>query len=185
MSLSLLPRPIEHAQSHGDIPTTMLTVTVRIGLQHYGFRVDDVLEVVRLPSLLSLAGAPPTLCGLLNLRGCYVPVLNGRVLIGIPSLYTLSSQIVIVGHETPEFGVLVDQVSDVYALPIHRMSPIQRNTASAFLEGVINSSHGSVLLFNVAELQQIIDQQHPQLGYDQPLLPTDRTNGTHHEETSA
>ena len=84
-----------------------MIVTFQIAYQQYGLALDVALEIVRLPALIALVGAPPELCGLLNLRGQYLPVLDGRALIGEPSLYDLNSQIIIAGRDKPELGLLV------------------------------------------------------------------------------
>ena len=130
----------------------VLIVTFKIGHQQYGLPLAMVLEIVRLPALVTLAGAPPTLCGLLNLRGQYLPVLDGRALVGEPALYDLNSQIVIAGRDKPELGLLVDQVRGVRAIAASRITPISRHDVAAFLTNVFDLEDGSVLLFDLAAL---------------------------------
>src|SRR5579859_1040316 len=96
----------------------LLVVSFELGSQRYGLPVTVVREVIRLPALITLAGAPPAMCGLLNLRGQYIPVLDGRVLVGEPSCYDLMSQIMIIGHPDtlqakPVLGLLADRVLSV------------------------------------------------------------------------
>ena len=67
-----------------------LIVSFRLGSQQYSLPVAAVCEVVRLPALVTLVGAAPALCGLLNLRGLYLPVFDGRLLIGEEAGYDLS-----------------------------------------------------------------------------------------------
>jgi purine-binding chemotaxis protein CheW len=129
-----------------------LIVTFQIGHQQYGLPLAVVLEIVRLPALVTLAGAPATLCGLLNLRGRYLPVLDGRTLVGEPPLYDVSCQIVIAGREKPELGLLVDRVRDVRATVASRITEINQNHVAAFLTNVFESEDGSVLLFDLAAL---------------------------------
>src|SRR5262245_31879932 len=101
-------------------------VTFRIARQQYALALDVVREIVRLPALVVLAGAPPTLCGLLNLRGRYLPVLDGSALVGEPVEYDESNQIVIAGRSQPELGLLVDQVRDVCLVAAEQITPIRR-----------------------------------------------------------
>jgi len=137
-------------------------VTFQIAYQQYGLPLGAVLEVVRLPALVVLAGAPPTICGLLNLRGQYLPVLNGRALIGEPSLYNLSCHVVIAGSGKPELGLLVDQVHEVCMIEASQIRPIDGRDAAAFLSGVFDLEDQSTLLLDVSEL----------------LALTPRTNGS-------
>ncbi|MFL5805593.1 MAG: chemotaxis protein CheW [Roseiflexaceae bacterium] len=130
----------------------MIVVLFQLGNQQYGLPLAVVHEIVRLPALIMLAGAPPALCGLLNLRGQHLPVLNGRVLVGEPALYDLNSQIVIAGRGWPELGLLVDQVHDVYTVAADRIRPINRPDVAPFLISVCNLADGSVLLFDLPAL---------------------------------
>jgi len=51
--------------------------------QHFGVRAVDVVQVLRAVSLSPLPQAPEVVEGLLNLRGCLVPVLDTRKLFGL------------------------------------------------------------------------------------------------------
>jgi purine-binding chemotaxis protein CheW len=129
-----------------------LFVTFKIAFQLYALPLATALEVVRLPALVELAGAPPTLCGLLNLRGRYLPVLDARTLMGAPATYDLNSQIVIAGRGVPELGLLVDEVRDVCTVAAERVAPINRADVAPFLTCVFDLAEVSVLVFDVAAL---------------------------------
>lgn len=138
---------------------TALMVTCDIGVQQYGLPIAAVSEVVRLPALLSLAGAPPFLCGLLNLRGTYLPVLNGRILVGEPAVYDLSNQIIIAGYDQPAFGLLVDQVGGVQSWAPHKSKPLGKQSAAAFLQAVVTANDTSVVLFDVTALLALVPEK--------------------------
>ena len=127
-------------------------VTLKIAYQYYALPLAVTLEVVRLPALVELAGAPPTLCGLLNLRGRYIPVLDARTLMGAPATYDLNSQIVIAGRGMPELGLLVDEVRDVCTVAADRIAPINRADVAPFLTSVFDLADVSMLVFDVAAL---------------------------------
>jgi purine-binding chemotaxis protein CheW len=127
-------------------------VTFKIAYQQFALPLAVALEIIRLPALVALAGAPPTLCGLLNLRGRYLPILDARALMGAPVEYDLNSQIVIAGRGTPELGLLVDQVRDVCTVPADRVAPINRTDVAPFLTSVFDLAEESVLVFDLAAL---------------------------------
>jgi chemotaxis signal transduction protein len=131
-------------------------VTFQIAKQQYALALDVVIEIVWLPALVALAGAPPTLCGLLNLRGRYLPILDGRALVGEPVEYDLSNQIVIVGNGQPELGLLVDQVRAVCSVAVERIMPIRRADAAPFLASIFELAEESVLIFDLAALLAIV-----------------------------
>jgi chemotaxis signal transduction protein len=138
------PSPIVHQDA--------LIVTFQLEHQRYGLALDVVREIIRLPALTMLAGAPPALCGLLNLRGQHLPVLDGRVLVGECRQYNLSSQIVIAGQARAELGLLVDQVDEVCAVAADRITPINRTDIAPFLTKVFVLADMSVLLFDLTKL---------------------------------
>jgi purine-binding chemotaxis protein CheW len=97
-----------------------LAVSFGIAGQLYGIAVAQVHEIVSVPALLRVGGAPPYMPGMLNLRGVFLPVLDGRALVHAAAPLDLSSQVVILGDPAPEFGLLVDQAYVVHpatALP--------------------------------------------------------------------
>lgn len=128
-----------------------LVVTFKLGEQTYGLPVNVVLEIVRLPALLPLSGVAPEVCGLLNLRGRYVPILAGHLLVGLPFTYDLNSQIIIGGQNEAQLGILVDTVQDVQTLPAHQITRFQ-NHSTAFLAGVVDMGASSLLLFDFQAL---------------------------------
>lgn len=144
---------------------TLLAVTSRIGAQQYGLPVSIVIEIVRLPALLTLAGAPSTIVGLLNLRGKYLPVLDGAILLDERPTYHLSSQIIILGRPdsdgtiTPTMGLRVDQVIDVRTLQIARLTSLDHHISAPFLQGVINDDDDSILLFHPTTLLDMVPHE--------------------------
>jgi purine-binding chemotaxis protein CheW len=138
--------------AHPPSTEALATVTFQLGRQEYSLPLEEVREVVPLPALLQLAGAPPLLCGLLHRRGRYLPVLDGRILVGEPAHYDLSRQIVIAGRSQPELGLLVDQVRDVVHFQHHRITRVNEATAAAFVAGVVSTQSGAVVMLNLAAL---------------------------------
>jgi purine-binding chemotaxis protein CheW len=138
---------------------TIVMVTFQIAHQQYGLPLHAVIEIVRLPALMTLAGAPSTLCGLLNLRGQYVPVLDGRALVGEPPRYDLTSQIIIAGREKPEVGLLVDQVREVCTVAADQIMPLTRADIAPFLTSVFERTAGSVLLVDLLALLALTPKQ--------------------------
>jgi purine-binding chemotaxis protein CheW len=138
---------------------TIEMVTFQIAHQLYGLPLHSVIEIVRLPALVTLAGAPPTLCGLLNLRGQYLPVLDGRALVGEPPRYDLTSQIIIAGREKPELGLLVDQVREVCTVAAGQIMPLTRADVAPFLTSVVERAEESVVLIDLPALLALTPSQ--------------------------
>lgn len=152
------------AGSRPEAQEPVLIVTWRIGPQLYGLPVANVVEVVRVPAMLTLAGAPEYVCGLLNRHGQYLTVLDGRALLGEPPSYELSSQVVIVGNplspagRRADLGLLVDQVHEVRMFHAGRLVPLQPSAARPILHGVISADEQSILLLDAARLAELAPQ---------------------------
>jgi len=165
--------PAQPGVGNADAPLTI--VSFQLGPQHYGLPIEAVREIVRLPALIALTGAPPALCGLLNLRGFYLPVLDGRVLVGEAPDYNLNSQIMLIGHSRPKLGLLVDRVERVTTFSRASRTPIQRGVAAPLLDSVIDDQQGAIILLDLAVLaalaaegQQVAIEQSVAVMVDQP-----------------
>ena len=59
-------------------------VTFRVGDELFAVEMNPVQEIIRVPDVVRVPLAPPSLCGLANLRGKVLPILSLRYLFGIP-----------------------------------------------------------------------------------------------------
>ncbi|HEY1012482.1 MAG TPA: chemotaxis protein CheW [Herpetosiphonaceae bacterium] len=150
------------ANGHGPAPGAAAIVTFRIGGQRYGLPISAVREVVQVPALTVLPGAAPALRGLLNRRGRYLPVLDGRALTGVPAGaadLSLDSHVILLGGAEAELGLLVDQVVGVQPFaeggqraPGARLEPA---AASPWLLSVWHDEGESVLLLDWLALRSM------------------------------
>lgn len=138
------PTPVAAEELH--------VVVFALGPQRYGLPVALVREVVPLPALLELAGVAAGLCGLLNRRGAYIPVIAGRFLVGQPLQASLDSQVVLVGERQPEVGLLVDRVSGVQRLSAAQTVGLDRRSAGEYFDRVLSTDAGPVLLLHFPAL---------------------------------
>jgi chemotaxis signal transduction protein len=147
----------------GTVVAAPTAVTFVIGTQEYGLPVADVMEIVPIPAMLILAGAPAYVAGLLNRRGRYLPVLDGRILLGEPARYDLDRYVIIAGrasaheeHVTPLIGILVDQVCDVRMFEPASLTPLGAGAAAPFLDSIARWADHSVLLFKLEEVLALV-----------------------------
>ena len=145
----------------GQSIDSALIVSFRLGTQQYGLPVAAVCEVVRLPALVTLVGAAPALCGLLNLRGLYVPVFDGRLLVGEAAGYDLSKQIVIVSRARPELGVIVDQVDGVVRRGDVRSAALPSQLTGALIDSVCEAERGSIICLSPTALLALAAEAAP------------------------
>lgn len=89
----------------------------RLGTEAYGIGILGVQEIRFYEKPTHIAGAPPHVRGILDLRGVSVPVVDLRVCLGLDAHFDSSTVTVVInlpGHQT--IGAVVDSVSDVVAL---------------------------------------------------------------------
>jgi chemotaxis signal transduction protein len=135
-----------HGPAAATEPETIMTF--QIAGQQYGLLISAVREVVQVPAMIALPGAAAAVRGLLNRHGRYLPVLDGRVLAGAPPCFSLDNQVVLLGGDTSEFGMLVDQVLGVQPAAEGVTTRLEPGAASPWLMGVWRGAGAPVLVVN-------------------------------------
>lgn len=130
-------------------------LTFRIGRQHYALPLDAVGQVVRLPDLTDIVGASQHLAGMLNLRGQFLPVLDGHALFGVGTPYSLESSILIITREgAPVFGMLADEVEAVEPTPAAGIADL--DNGAPFMSGIMRPDERSIIVLDPVALHQLI-----------------------------
>lgn len=89
-------------------------VVFAIDEQRYALPLCAVVRVVRAVEITSLPHAPPTICGVINVQGRVIPVVNLRQRLGCPQrALDLSDEFLIVRISQRWLALWVDAVSDV------------------------------------------------------------------------
>ena len=89
-----------------------------VGARLYGCEVALVREIVPFRPCTRLPGAPPYVCGLVNLRGTVVTVIDLGLRLGGAPADRADGSIVLVEHGPRLVGLAVDELRDV-----HRFEP--------------------------------------------------------------
>jgi purine-binding chemotaxis protein CheW len=103
------------APDHADL---LRLVVLRLqGIEH-AVPVEDVVEVLRMVAITPLAEAPPWLCGVIDLRGQVIPVVDLRRRLGMPQRAPdLSTPILVVRARGTTVGLVADEVVEVLTVP--------------------------------------------------------------------
>jgi purine-binding chemotaxis protein CheW len=95
--------------------------------RRYAVESRFVIEVGACGKLTRLPGAQPSLLGVTNLRGDVLPVFDfARVWEGKNSSPPLTPQLVVLGAQNPDLGVLADTVDQVSEILVSSLSNISR-----------------------------------------------------------
>ncbi len=124
-------------------------VTFRLGDETYAINVMQVREILRVPEIAPVPGAPDYVLGIINLRGSVVTVVDTCKRFGVPSGEpTESTRIVIIEVEKNILGILVDAVMEVVNLrasDIESVPNVGNEEGSKYIQGVY-SRDGKILI---------------------------------------
>lgn len=138
----------------------------------FGVSLDEVKEIIRLPDVVRVPLAPPSLEGLTNLRGTVLPVVNARSLFGgTPVEADDATRVVILDRGQP-IGIVVDRVVSVVSIDADRIedaTSVETSVRSELLRGVIKDNGGLGLVM-VLDAGRLIEQEFEALSFDHQSL---------------
>lgn len=107
--------------------TTNQFLTFVLGEEEYGVDILRVQEIKGWERATAIPNTPDYICGVMNLRGAVVPVVDLRRRFALESTEYLSTTVVIVvkveGDSARTMGFVVDAVSDVYNVATEHIQP--------------------------------------------------------------
>ncbi|MFN4262307.1 MAG: chemotaxis protein CheW [Thioalkalivibrionaceae bacterium] len=131
-------------------------VTFGLGGETYAIDVLQVQEVLKVPEIAPVPGAPSFILGIINLRGNVVTVLDARSRMGLdPQEPDDASRIVIIDIGDQNVGVLVDSVAEVVQIAadaIDATPEVGNDESARFIRGVTNTDDGLIIIINVNRL---------------------------------
>jgi len=148
------------------VPPGVLMLSFHLGERAYAMPCMQILEVVPLARLEPVPGAPEYVAGQLDYRGRVVAVVDLRRLIaGEPCRTVLSTRIIIVkqiaaGAELSALGLIAERVTETMT-----MDPAEFHRAGVdvehlrFLRGIALGARGTIQLFDVALLCEVLRNQ--------------------------
>ncbi|NPV92860.1 MAG: chemotaxis protein CheW [Firmicutes bacterium] len=92
-------------------------VTFRLGENYFGIEITKVKEILRLLPITKLPSSVPYICGVTNVRGKVVPVIDTLMKLNMGSIETTDeTRLLLVEKAGNVVGLLVDEVSEVLNL---------------------------------------------------------------------
>jgi purine-binding chemotaxis protein CheW len=112
----------------------------RLGEEAYGVNILGIQEIRFYEQPTRVAGSPPHVRGILNLRGVSVPVLDLRVCFGLDAHFDASTVTVVITPSGEQVvGLIVDSVSDVVALEdaqLRSMPTLSESNDASYIQGL-------------------------------------------------
>ncbi|MGH7604606.1 MAG: chemotaxis protein CheW [Gemmatimonadaceae bacterium] len=117
MSEAVTVPPEQVAEEEPQIPTRRL-LAFDVGGNIFACDMDSFREIVPAQRTTRLPGAPDTVCGLINLRGTIVTVIDGGTALEKPRCDRTGGLILLVDYFERLVGLGVDDVRDIHDVPI-------------------------------------------------------------------
>lgn len=132
-----------------------------MGEDLYAIPVELLTEIIISQKIFPVPTTPPHVLGVINLRGNIVPIVDIRPALSLPR-QSLPNQIAIVKNQAVTLGIVVDNVSEVIAVPKSSLLAIPSDASaqagksgSRFLKSILQRGDGVAALLDV---DQIIEE---------------------------
>ena len=130
--------------------------------EEYGVEILRVQEIKGWEHVTPIPNTPDYLCGVLNLRGTIVPVVNLRCRFEMPIKEFTPTTVVIVlkveGRTERTVGVVVDAVSDAHNIVPSEIRPTPDFGAQVdtdFIKGVVPIDNEMMMILNIDRLLSV------------------------------
>lgn len=142
------------ASQHSTDQGIFHAISFRVGAEEYGLSLDEVQEIITLPRITRVPRAPDYVCGVINLHGNVVPVLDMARRFGIGSTRVGdAARIVVVDGDDEVVGLLAESVGRVVKLHEDAIQPppgLLAGIAAEYLRGVVRTDDRFLIFLNLA-----------------------------------
>lgn len=130
-----MPEPIGNGAKQHEL------IAFRIGSQEFCVDVMSIREIRGWTVATPLPQSPDFVCGVINLRGTVLPIIDLASRLGLPPAEPTARHAIIVSQiENQTIGLLVEGVSDIFTVTEDRIQPVPdvaSESAKRFVRGVI------------------------------------------------
>lgn len=124
--------------------------------QKYAFRIERIQEIITPGKLTVIPEVPAYIAGVSNLRGTIIPVVNLRLLFGLPDrAIDADTRTIVVNVGTRIMGCTVDTVSQVMRINADQIHPAPTTVAAGgprYIEGFARVNDDLLILLDVDNL---------------------------------
>ncbi len=154
-----------------DTQDSQQFLTFLLDDQEYGLELFKIREIRGYAPVTAIPNVPPHVCGVMNLRGTVLPVIDLRLKFNLRSVeYDKFTVIVIATVADKTVGLLVDAVSDVLMVTrdaMRKAPDFGTAVDTRFINGVFQSRERLAVALNLEELLAESELAVPQLAAPQ------------------
>ena len=146
--------------SVAGIAETTQYLTFTLGDEIFALNIENVREVLEFTTVTKVPRTPEYMCGVINLRGGVVPVINLRLKLGMTdSEKTVDTSIIIADVssdcEKIVIGVLVDSVQEVINIASDHINPVPKigtKLRTDFIRGIGGENNNFIMILDIEKI---------------------------------
>ena len=131
-------------------------VTFAISEEEFGIDILRVQEIIRIMPITKVPNSPPSVEGVINLRGRVIPVIDLRRRFGMAAKdHDNSTRIIVIEIHGMIIGFVVDGVSEVLRIPsstVEPPPPVIAGVESEYIKGVGKLDDRLLILLDIDKL---------------------------------
>jgi purine-binding chemotaxis protein CheW len=128
-------------------------VVFTLGSESFAVDINTVKEIIKLQPITRLPGTPPSVEGIINLRGSVIPVIDLRKRFSMDKTERgKETRIVVVACGNSSVGVIVDSVAQVMRIPQESIEPassVFTDDKVEYLLGIVKLTNKLVILLDM------------------------------------
>ncbi len=136
----------------------MTLITFSLDKMNYALDVVHVNEIIPLPEITPMAKLPSFFCGVINLRGSALPIIDLRKRLELErEEYRLSDDIIVIHINDQTMGLIVDKVLTVVDIESSQILPppkMNEEIDIRHLAGVVQVESSLLMLINLNAILQ-------------------------------
>ena len=134
-----------------------------LGQERFGVPLLQVKEVIGIPEFTQIPYTPQYFCGIMNLRGKVISVIDMRKKLCIVSKGIEENSVIVCDLENITIGILVDSVDSVLNIDKNKILPkpdMQTSIQNDYIVGLFEIKNQLIVLINLAKSLSIEDLVH-------------------------
>lgn len=160
-----------------DITQTSQYLTFKLDNEIYAMDITTVREVLDIIQITKVPQMPDFMCGVINLRGRVVPIVDLRLKFGLKEATPLKEACIVIievfldGEETA-LGILVDAVQEVISLEPEQIDPPPRigtRLKTEFIKGMGKKDEDFIIILETTKVFSAEELAVVQTAEDMPM----------------
>jgi len=133
---------------------------IKIDGVDYGLNIENVMEITKILRITKVPLTPDYILGIISLRGKVFTLLSLRKKFNIENIEfnNLSRIIVINGENEEEVAILVDEVTQVYRVPVSNIEPhpvSSQEHSENYVEGIAKGENLFLLILDINKISEV------------------------------